>query len=64
MKKVFDKMNIVINLCFNGSHKDVFFPSKLYNSERESYYFKGLIKREDVKTLKREKSMPNETIDD
>jgi len=49
MKKVYDKMSLVINLCFNGSHKDVFFPSKLYNSERESYYFRGLIKREDAK---------------
>ncbi|CDW72803.1 UNKNOWN [Stylonychia lemnae] len=64
MKKVLDKMNIVVNLCFNGSHRDVFFPMKLYTSERESYYFRGLIKREDLKTVKKEKSIPNETIDD
>lgn len=27
MKKVYDKIVQIVDLCFSGSHKDVFFPS-------------------------------------
>lgn len=48
MKKVFEKMSQIVQICFNNSHRDSFFPSRLYLSERESYYFRALVKREEV----------------
>ena len=35
-------------MCFNNTHKDVFFPNELYNQERNTYFFRGLIKKIDV----------------
>jgi hypothetical protein len=37
-------------LCFENTHKDVFFPTDLYTSEKDSYFFKGFIKKEELKS--------------
>lgn len=49
MKKVNDKISQVVNICFIGSHKDVYFGPTIYKAEKDSYFFKGLIKKEEVK---------------
>lgn len=49
MKKVYEKMITIVQICFSNSHKDSFFPSQLYQLEKDQYYFKGFIKKQDVK---------------
>ncbi|TNV84480.1 hypothetical protein FGO68_gene2070 [Halteria grandinella] len=49
MRKVFEKLQQVVQVCFSNSHKDSFFPSHLYQVEKEQYFFKGFIKMMDVK---------------
>jgi len=48
MRRVFDRMQQVVNICFNNTHKDQYFPNDLYVSERSCYYFKGLILKDEL----------------
>eukprot|EP00347_Sterkiella_histriomuscorum_P021714 403333020 len=56
MKKVYEKMIQVVNICFTGSHKDAFFSAQTYSNEKDSYFFKGLIKQEEVKSNSKQKA--------
>lgn len=49
MRKVYDKMVSVVQICFLNTHKDSFFPTQLYSVEREQYYFKEFIRKMDAK---------------
>lgn len=51
MRKVYERINQVISLCFEKTHKDTFFSTSLYISERDTYYFKGFIKKLEVKMV-------------
>jgi hypothetical protein len=49
MKKVYEKVALLVNNCFKNTHKGVLFPNKIYQSEKDSVEFLIIIKGEESK---------------
>lgn len=49
MKKVYDKVIVLVNTCFNSTHKGNLFSQKIYQTEKDTSEFLSLLKQEETK---------------